>query len=278
MAKFSVLMSVYIKEKPDYLRHSLDSIFHQTAAPDEVIIVEDGSLTAALYSVLSEYQQMYPQLRRIPLAKNAGLGNALNEGLKFCSYELVARMDTDDISLPERFEKQLKAFELNPDLTICGGWISEFEDNPSNIVSYRAVKNSHEEILKMARIMSPMNHVTVMFRKTHIIEVGSYQPFYQFEDYYLWVRLIKSGRKFLNLPDILVNVRGGREMASRRGGLRYINSEIKFQKLLLRNKIISFPLFIKNVFIRTTVRLLPNNFRTYIYELIRRRQTAPAYV
>lgn len=267
--KFSVLMSIYAKERPEFLRQALDSVFNQTVVPDEVVIVEDGPLTAELYAALDEYGNLYPQLKRVPLATNGGLGKALNEGLKHCSNELVARMDTDDICVPERFEKQLAVFEADDTISICGGWISEFEGSPSNILSFRRVPTGHADIIRMAHSMSPMNHVTVMFKKSDIIAVGSYLPFYQFEDYYLWVRLIKAGFKFKNVPSILVNVRGGRDMASRRGGGKYIRTELKFQNFLLKSGLITHFEYLKNCAVRTTVRMLPNSLRSRVYAMIR---------
>ena len=134
---FSVLMSLYAKERPDFLRQSLDSIFSQTIAPTEVVIVEDGPLTTDLYSVLDEFELNHAEIKRVALKENGGLGNALNEGLKYCSHEIVARMDTDDIALPNRFESQIDIFNTYPDVQVVSCWIDEFEGNPMNIVSTR---------------------------------------------------------------------------------------------------------------------------------------------
>ena len=112
---FSVLLSVYKKEHPTYLKQSLDSLFAQTLPPDEIVLVKDGPLTPELEAVVTEYQSRYPMLKVVPLPQNQGLGKALNEGLKHCSYELVARMDTDDIAKPERFERQMQVFREHPE-------------------------------------------------------------------------------------------------------------------------------------------------------------------
>ena len=124
--KFSVLLSVYRKEQPAYLRQSLDSIFTQTLLPDEVVLVKDGPLTDALDEVAEDYCRKYPVIRVVPLSENQGLGRALNEGLKHCSYDLVARMDTDDVAKPERFEKQIAVFCAHPEMDVVGAWIDEF--------------------------------------------------------------------------------------------------------------------------------------------------------
>lgn len=267
--KFSVLMSVYHKDDPSYFETALNSLIQQTVPPDEIVLVKDGPISEELEEVISIFHKKYNELKIVALKTNSGLGNALNEGMKYCSHELVARMDSDDISEPDRFEKQLAMFEADDTISICGGWISEFEGSPSNILSFRRVPTGHADIIRMAHSMSPMNHVTVMFKKSDIIAVGSYLPFYQFEDYYLWVRLIKAGFKFKNVPSILVNVRGGRDMASRRGGGKYIRTELKFQNFLLKSGLITHFEYLKNCAVRTTVRMLPNSLRSRVYAMIR---------
>lgn len=179
-------MSLYYKERPDYLRQSLDSVFNQTLPPDEVVMVEDGPLTDELYHVLDEYETKYPQFKRIPLAVNGGLGKALNEGLKHCSNELVARMDTDDICFPERFEKQIQFMTINPKTDISSGWIAEFQDDISNIKSIKKVPQSHEEVARYIKSRNPLNHPCVIFRKKAVERANGYQHFPLFEDWYLW--------------------------------------------------------------------------------------------
>ena len=129
--RFSVLLSLYYKENPIFLRESLHSVFGQTLQPDEVILVEDGPLTPALYEVVEEFAGRYSTIKRIVLEKNRGLGNALSEGLKHCSCDLVARMDTDDICKPERFARQLAFMESHPEISVVGAWIDEFQETIS---------------------------------------------------------------------------------------------------------------------------------------------------
>lgn len=148
---FSVLLSVYKKERIDNLRQSLDSLFAQTIFPDEVILVEDGPLSDKLNNVVNEYQSNYSALKVVSLPVNQGLGKALNEGLKHCSHDLVARMDTDDIAKPERFEKQVKVFRKHPEVDVVGSWIDEFEGDISHVVSVRRLPECHEEILSFAK-------------------------------------------------------------------------------------------------------------------------------
>ena len=173
MEKYSVLMSVYNKEKPSYLRESIDSMVSQTEKPDEIIIVKDGPLDKELDDVIKEYKDKRPELFVIlELPENKGLGNALNKGLEISKNELVARMDTDDISLPDRCKKQLMEFEKNKNLCIVGTQINEFIDQPTEIIRSRVVPLTYDDILEFSKRRSPFNHPTVMYKKTKVLELG----------------------------------------------------------------------------------------------------------
>lgn len=161
----SVLLSVYYKENVHHLSQALDSILHQSVPPTEVILVKDGPLTEELETVLARYQQQYPLLHTVSLPVNQGLGKALNEGLKHCRYPLIARMDTDDIAKPDRFEKQLQVFEQHPEVDICSAWIEEFEDTPAHILAVKKLPETHAEIQRYARHRCPINHPVVMYKR-----------------------------------------------------------------------------------------------------------------
>lgn len=264
--KFSVLLSVYQKEQPIFLRQSLDSIFNQTLLPDEVILVKDGPLTDVLDEVVEEYVLKYPTLKVVPLSENQGLGKALNEGLKHCSYELVARMDTDDIAKPERFRKQIEIFRQHPEIDVCGAWIDEFEGSIEYVKSIRKLPEKDAEIRSYANGRSPMNHPVVMFRKSAVLAAGGYRHFSLFEDYYLWVRMLMNGSKFYNIQESLLFFRFSPDMFKRRGGWKYALDECRFQNLLRKIGFISMPLFFRNVMIRFGVRIIPNSWRTFIYK------------
>ena len=231
---FSVLISVYRKEKPEYFDECLKSVFASSILPSEVVIVKDGELTEELEEVLNRYVEQTGLLKIVALEENCGLGIALNEGLKHCDNELVARMDTDDICEKNRFEIQLRAFENNQDVSLVGGNITEFIDTPENIVSVRKVPGDFETLKKYARKRNPVNHVTVMFRKSDIIEVGGYQKVKDvgYEDYDLWIRLICKNKKILNLDEIFVNVRVGTDMYKRRGDKKRLKTALFFRKKL----------------------------------------------
>lgn len=257
---YSVLMSVYYKEKPKFLARALDSMFNQSVAPDEVVIVEDGPLTDGLYGVLNEYSEKYTnRFKRVVNETNLGLGKALNRGLEACKNEIVARMDTDDISKPERCEKQLQMFLEIPDLDVVGTNIAEFTDNPENVCSVREVPAEHNEICTFLKKRCPFNHMTVMFKKSSVIGAGGYLDWHFNEDYYLWIRMFLADCRFANIAEELVNARVGKDMFARRGGYKYYKSEKELFKYMYKHKIISWFAYQKAKFIRFVVQVLMTN-------------------
>ena len=270
--EFSVLLSLYYKEQPSFLRQSLDSILTQTVLPSEIVLVEDGKLTPELDNVVEEYEKKYDIIKVIKLETNQGLGKALNEGLRHCTYDIVARMDTDDISKPERFEKQIKEFENDPDLCAVSSWIDEFHDNKDNVTSTRKVPETNDEIVKYGKRRNPFNHPSVMFKKKEIEKVGGYKSFYLFEDYYLWARLILNNCKLKNIQESLLLFRANDEMFKRRGGWKYALTEIKFQRRLNSIGYINFVEMMTNITLRTTTRMIPNKLRSAIYKFFLRKK------
>lgn len=268
---FSVLLSVYKKEQPTYLRQSLDSLFSQTLPPDEIVLVKDGPLTPELDAVITEYQTRCTILKVIPLTHNQGLGKALNEGLKHCSYELVARMDTDDIAKPERFEKQIRVFTEHPEVDVCSAWIEEFHEDTSRVVSVKKLPEHQQEILRYARKRCPVNHPATMFRKEKVLEAGGYPPIPMYEDYGLWVRMLARGCRFYNLPESVLYFRTSPDTFKRRGGWEYVKKEINLLNYMREIGFISTPVFCQNVAIRLVVRLMPNSIRGFIYKHLLRK-------
>lgn len=264
--KFSVLMSIYKKENPQYLKESLESILHQTILPNEIVIVEDGPLTEPLYSVLNAYAKEYPVIRRVPFKENRGLGLALRDGVLACKNEWIARMDTDDIAKPERFEKQIEYLENHPDISLVGTALEEFSIDPAMPDSITRLPLTYEEILRFSKRRNPLRHVTVMFKRQAVLDSGNYRHFLWFEDYDLFVRMLVHGYKAANLPDVLMSVRADREMFSRRGGWAYFKQDVRFQWFLLKVSMINYWEFGENIFIRGCVRLFPNSFRIWIYQ------------
>lgn len=215
--KYSVLMSLYIKEKSEYLKQSLDSMITQTVVPDEIVVVKDGPLTRELEKVLQEYVDQYPSLFKIIDSKtNVGLGAALNIGLKYCRNELVARMDTDDISLPDRCEKQLEAFKKDSELVIVGTMVDEFNTNPKEVISSRIVPTTHKEIYEFAKRRSAFNHPTVMYKRSKVLECGGYSDLRRNQDVDLFGRMLFMGYKAVNIADSLLLFRSNNDLFKRR--------------------------------------------------------------
>ena len=267
---FSVLMSIYKAEKPSYLTMSLNSVLNQTLQASEIIIVEDGPLTTDLYAILDEFELKNPIIRRLRLSENHGLGYALCEGLKYCRYELVARMDTDDICKPNRFEVQVEFMEKNHEVDVLGTWIDEFFDVKENVVSIRKVPEGSKGLYEFGKKRNPMNHPTVMFRKSSVLKAGSYQTCMLLEDYYLWVKMLKMGMVFYNIQESLLYFRLSHDIYKRRGGLKYAITEVKFQIELHKIGYLTIFETIRNIASRFFVRVMPVCIRRRIYRRLLR--------
>lgn len=266
--KYSVLMSLYKKEKPEYLRLALDSMLNQTVVPDEIVLVEDGPLTDELYSVLDDY----PMLKRIKNETNLGLGLALNVGLKECRNELVARMDTDDCSKPERCEKQLERFLEKPYLAIVGSHIDEFIGNPSNVISQRIVPVTSEEIYEFAKKRSAFNHPAVMYSKTAVLENNGYANLKRNQDVDLFGRMQFKGYKAENIDEALLWFRSSDELAKRRKSWQntwsYIATIRKFWKMGYS----SFFDYAMVGIAQTGMYLMPVKMQNFVYKKFLRKQ------
>lgn len=270
--KFSVSMCVYAGDNALWFKTATDSILNQTVKPNEVVLVVDGPVYEELDTIISEYANN-PIFKIIRLEKNMGHGNARRIGLENCSYELVALMDADDISANGRFEKQLTLFKNDSNLDIVGGNITEFIDSPENIVGVRTVPQKDSDIKEYMKTRCPMNQVTVMFKKASVDKVGGYIDWFCEEDYYLWLRMYIRGMHFANVKDNLVNVRVGKDMYDRRGGIKYFKSEARLQKYMLDNKIIGFGTYFINVGKRLVVQvLLPNKIRGFVFKKFAREK------
>ena len=269
--KFSVLMSVYYKESPVFLYEALESILIQTVMPSEIVCIKDGVLTDELEAVLSEFSNKYKDMFKfIGFNENKGLGYALRIGVEECSYEIIARMDTDDIARKDRFEKQLNIItQQNVDIT--GSNILEFDGNIENIISKRNVPSTFSGIKEYAKTRNPFNHMTVMYKKSAVLKAGNYKEFLWFEDYNLWVRMIVTGAKMYNTEEVLVYARTGSAMFERRGGFQYVKKEYSMQKDMLKLKFISKSRFMINVSERAVVRMIPNKLRKFVYMKLLRK-------
>lgn len=271
MENFSVLMSLYYKEKPEYFCRCMDSVLSQTVLPSQIVIVKDGPLTEELEQVIDSYVNKNIDLYTVvALEKNQGLGAALANGIIHCKYELIARMDTDDISLPYRFEKQLKMFEENSDLDICGSHIIEFEGSTSNEVSRRYVPIDDHSIKSYQKKRDAFNHMTVMYKKSTVLKAGNYQSCLLMEDTLLWVNMIKVGARCANIDEPLVYARVGADMYKRRGGWSYFLKYKNGRKKVYDTGYISSIDYLYSLFAQLIVAILPNNFRKYVFKNVLR--------
>lgn len=271
---FSVIISVYKNDRPEFVARSLDSItIFQHKKPDEIVLVVDGPVSDNLVALIENYKSNNSKLFNIIwLPENKGLGNALRIGVENAKYEIMARMDSDDVSAPDRFEKQITYMEAHPDCDVVGGQITEFIDSESNIVGKREVPCKHDEILMWLKGRCPFNHMSVIMLRSRIIAVGNYLDWHFNEDYYLWIRMAEAGYRFANLPDTLVNVRVGKEMYQRRGGWKYFKSEKGLQDYMLGHKMISLPRYCYNVLGRFVIQVaMPNKLRGFIFQKLFRK-------
>ena len=265
-------MSVYHGDNATFFKQSIDSLLSQTRKPDEIVLVADGPVGDEINRVISDYEGSCVSFNVVRLEKNSGHAIARQTGLDAAQHEYIAIMDSDDIAVPDRFEKQMAYIEAHPDVDALGGQIDEFIGEPSNVVGTRIVPLTDAEIKDYLKSRCPMNLVTVMLKKESVQKAGGYIDWYCEEDYYLWLRMTEQGMTFANLPDNLVNVRVGEEMYQRRGGMRYFKSEAKLQKYMFSHGIISFSKYCYNVAIRFAVQvLMPNSVRGWVFKTFARK-------
>ena len=272
---FSVLMSVYIKENPKYFDRALQSITDdQILKPNQIVLVKDGPLTNELEKIIEKWSEKYKNLFKIiPLEKNMGLGEALRIGIENCSYNLIARMDTDDIAKPERFQEQIKIFKNN-EVDLVGSWIDEFWEvnNKIEVQKIRKVPKNDREIKEKLKFLNSFNHPTVMYRKNEVLKAGNYsEKYHLMEDYYLWVRMAMDNCKFYNIQRSLLFFRTTPDTYKRRGGIRFVKADILFQTELLKIDFINIFEYFRNLFIRISFRIVPWQIRELLQKKLLRK-------
>ena len=263
--EFSVLITVYEKEKPYNLRKSLLSSYRQTIRPTEIVLVCDGELTQELYDEIEQIKSEIPILKVYQLPCNVGSGPASCFGVKKCNTDLIARMDSDDYSEETRFEKQIKAFEENPNLIMVGTNILE---KNTEFTAFKTVPEKTEEIREYSKFRNPFNNPSSMMKKEYILKVGNYRKFRYLEDYDLTMRLIHDNptKDFLNIQEPLVIMQTNNSSYLRRGGLLYVKTEFFLQIDFYKRGYISKVELCRNIFIRNIVRVMPNSMRKLIYK------------
>ncbi|WP_265481515.1 glycosyltransferase [Lactiplantibacillus plantarum] len=272
--QYAGLMSVYVNESPQLLKRALNSVLKQNYPPADFILVKDGQLTEELESVIRDEHQLFERadIHFIELknSKNLGLGRSLNKGLKACKNELVARFDSDDLSLPQRMTKTIEWFREHPDTAIVGTQIYEYDHDEHHPFDIKQVPIDYEHIKKESVVRNPFNHMSVTFKKSVINKVGGYIDVPLFEDYYLWLRVIRAKYPVTNLEDVLVKAHVNREFAHKRGGMHYLKKELHFQNILVRDGFLDLPQYLCNVLIRGTIRLLPPDLLLVVYKFLRK--------
>ena len=270
MSKFSVLLPVYHADNSSYLELAIGSVIASTVKPSELVIVEDGPLPNSLTVVVNKYCKLYPDLiKLVRLKENKGLGEALAHGVAACSCKLIARMDADDVCRKDRFERQLKIFEKNKNIAIVGSNIDEYDDSMTVFIGNRIVPENDDDIKLFLKKRNPFNHMSVMFRKDAVINVGGYLPMEGFEDYYLWCRLLKEYDGY-NIQESLVKVRGGDSMYRRRSGKNYARKVIDFQTAICKAGVINKRQKIMNDFVRVPIAIAPLWLKRVFYKSVLR--------
>lgn len=271
--KYSVLMSVYFKEKAEYLDYSIQSMFNQTIKPDEFVLVEDGELTEELEEVIEKYKKKYKEIFKVvKIEKNVGLGPALKKGILECKNDFIARMDSDDYSIPTRIEKQFEIFEKDSEIGLVGSNVEEFEDTIENVQCSVILPEMQEEIYKFSKQRCPFRHPSLLYKKSEVLKAGNYREFYLCEDYDLYVRMLRTGCKCYNIQEALVYMRIGADFYKRRGGIKYMNTILKFKNEQLKIGYFSLFDYLKSTTAHIIVCLMPNFLRDYIYRNFLRKR------
>ena len=270
---YSVLMSVYYKERPEWLDYSIESMMNQTVVTNEFVLVEDGPLTDELYEVIYKYQKKYPKIFKIiKIKKNGGLGPALERGIKECTNEFIARMDSDDYSLPNRIEEQFKIYEKYPELGLVGTNVEEFEGSIENVNCHVILPEFQDDIYKFSKKRCPFRHPSLLYKKSAVLKAGNYREFYLCEDYDLYVRMLSSGCKCYNIQTPLVYMRIGSDFYKRRGGWKYMKTILRFKNEQLKTGYFSLFDYLRSTIPHIIVCLLPNGLRDWIYRNLLRKK------
>lgn len=268
---YSVLLTVYRSDNPEYFRMSLESMLNQTAPSNDIVVVKDGPVPAEIENVIQKLKGENPEIHPLQLEKNLGLGLALNEGLKVCQNELIARMDSDDISLPTRCEKQLAMFESDPKLDIVGCPVKEFVGTPDNIIGKRDVPLENGAIHKYNRRRDPFNHPTVMYRKSKVMKYGPYGNYRKNQDTDLWIKLLSNGCKAANCPEYLLLFRFDESTYRKRKS--WVNTKllIEIRKAAWKSGYCSLADYMFVACVQLGIYILPEGFQKLVYTKLLRK-------
>ena len=271
MENYSIVLTVYYKEKPQFFRESILSLVNQTRPTNDLVIVCDGPLTPELDSVIEEFTQKYDFINVVRYPENHGSGYAAQQGLLAAKNDIVGRMDSDDISCPDRFEKEVAKIEEGFDF--IGGAIAEFEEDPNNCFSVKKTPENIEEIIKYSKKRNPFCNVTTCYRKSKVLAVGGYIDQLYLEDYTLGIKMIQSGAKCCNLQEVMVNVRSNMDQMARRSDKKLRKWFKKLRKYMLKTKYINWFQYVWYSFQTDVFCLSPNWLKRWFYKhLLRKRK------
>lgn len=273
MQEYSVLMPVYWKEQPEYLKKAAKSMLEQTVPCREFVLVCDGPLTEELEREIAGLEKEWRDVfRTVRLPEQGGISRALAAGVRECRCPWIARMDSDDIACGDRCEKQLSYLEIHPEIDVLGGAIAEFDGAMEQKTGFRRLPCEETGLRKFARRRNPLNHMTVMMRREAVLWAGNYREMPGAEDYELWVRMLNMGFKAANLPEVLVHVRAGAELIGRRGGLEYARHAIQLQKIFYRSGFLTGWEAAANSAARLLGALMPEHLRALVYRSVLRNR------
>ncbi len=263
-------MAVYVKDYPKHFADALDSLKPFNQRLDKILIIADGPLTKELYQVINQRQSCL-KIKLIRLPSQQGFGSALNIGVKNIKSDFLLRMDSDDLSRPERLDILLECLRENPNCDVIGSYIAEFDENTSKYDRIRKVPLTHDEIVKKTKLWNAMNHVSCLIRTKAINEVNGYEGGKNFsEDWWLWARMIKNGATFINVKKILVDVRIGNGFLERRGGYNKFKQDVKLAKLMHEIKFIKWYHFTFIFLSRLYQRFSPKIILNFTYSVMRK--------
>ena len=273
--KFSLLLSVYQGDEKDWLKLAFQSIINQTHLPDEIILVEDGKIPRDLKEIIRTFEKNKKKipLKVISLKQNQGLATALNKGIAACKYEWIARFDADDINLPDRFQKQVDFLRKNPNLDLLGGHSLEFFKISQTSFRVKKIPYNSLDVRAFAKKRNPFNHMTVFYKKSAVLKAGGYEDFPAMEDYHLWVKMLLLNFRLVNLPENFVLQRANQKMFARRRGLKYLKTEWRLHSFFLKSNFINLLEFIRNIILRSAVRLIPAFLLQWAYGFVRKEIT-----
>lgn len=271
LPEYSVLMSVYAKDRPDWLEAAFQSMASQTCPPNEMVIIEDGPLTDALYAMLDNLAaQCEIPVRRVAICVCGGLGNALRLGVIECRCEWIARMDADDIAAPERCEAQLAAAQAN-NADIVGCDCNEFIETAEICENRRVFPETHKELVRFSRRRTPFCHSAVMMKRRAVLDAGNYRDERLLEDYDLFVRMLMNGAIGYTVKRVLFYIRVSRDFFNRRSGWQYTKRLLQFNARLLRIGWMRPTDFLMRSAGNLLVGLAPSGLREAIYKKVLRK-------